>query len=80
MMIEKTGESIMERAKYSSDLTGKQWQIIEPLLALPSSRQRRLNMIYGKLLMPFFILCYGCQWRNFCDFPLAKCILLFQQI
>jgi len=31
----------MERAEYSTDLTDKQWKIIEPLLSLPSSRAGR---------------------------------------
>ena len=31
----------MERANYSTDLTDKQWEIIKPLLSLPSSRAGR---------------------------------------
>lgn len=62
----------MERATYSSDLTDKQWQIIEPLLALPSSRAGRPSKYNLREVINaiFYIVHTGCQWRELPhDFP-----------
>ena len=68
----ETGESVMERTKYSSDLTDRQWEIIKPLLMLPESRAGRppkyeLREIINAVL---YIVHTGCQWREMPhDFP-----------
>ncbi|MBF0414110.1 MAG: transposase [Desulfamplus sp.] len=56
----------MERTKYSSDLTDRQWEIIKPLLVLSESRAGRppkydLREIINAIL---YIVHTGCQWRE----------------
>jgi len=62
----------MERVKYSTDLTAKQWEIIAPLLITTSSKAGRprkydLREILNAI---FYLVHTGCQWRELPhDFP-----------
>jgi len=62
----------MERLKYTTDLTDRQWGIIEPLLKTPSSNAGRppkyaLQEILNAI---FYLVHTGCQWRELPhDFP-----------
>ena len=56
----------MERSKYTTDLTNRQWEIIAPLLAIPSSnagrpRKYALQEIVNAIFYPVHT---GCQWRE----------------
>lgn len=56
----------MERSKYTTDLTDKQWEIIAPLLITPSSNAGRppkyaLQEILNAI---FYLVHTGCQWRE----------------
>ena len=55
----------MERTKYSSDLSDKQWKVISTLLIVPSSKAGRpvkydLREIINAIL---YLVHTGCQWR-----------------
>ena len=62
----------MERANYTTDLTEGQWEIISPLLVIPSSNAGRppkypLREIVNAIL---YLVHSGCQWRSLPhDFP-----------
>ena len=62
----------MERTKYTTDLSKKQWEIISPLLIIPSSNAGRppkyaLEEILNAIL---YLVHTGCQWRELPhDFP-----------
>lgn len=62
----------MERARYSTDLTDKQWEIFSPLLEVSSSNAGRprkydLREIMNAVL---YLVHTGCQWRELPhDFP-----------
>ena len=52
---------------YSSDLTDKEWEIIEPLLLSPKKKTRPLVWTKRQLLNGiFYQLKNGCNW---CDLP-----------
>lgn len=62
----------MERSKYTTDLSDGQWEIIAPLLIVPSSNAERprkydLQEIVNAIL---YLVHTGCQWRELPhDFP-----------
>ena len=61
----------MNRKPYPSDLTDKQWTILEPLIppAKPGGRPRTVNM-REVLNAIFYVLKTGCQWDHLPhDFP-----------
>ncbi len=54
----------MERARYPSDLTDTQWELIEPLIppARPGGRRRAID-VREVLNGIFYLLRNGCSWR-----------------
>src|SRR5438309_2645698 len=60
----------MRRHKYPSDVTDKQWALIEPLIPVyPGGRPRKTDLrdVVDAIL---YVLCTGCQWRYLPkDFP-----------
>jgi putative transposase len=61
----------MERPRYPSDLTDRQWQIIAPMIpaAKPGGRPRRVDMreVINAIL---YLVRSGCAWRMLpADFP-----------
>jgi len=55
----------MRRKQYTSDLSDKEWQLLEPLVpaAKPGGRPRTTNMreVMNGI---FYVLKTGCQWEN----------------
>src|ERR1700674_3826088 len=61
----------MRRKRYSSDLSDKEWALLEPMVpaAKPGGRPRTSNMreVVNAI---FYVLKTGCQWENLPgDFP-----------
>ena len=61
----------MERAAYSTDLTDRQFEIIQKYLPLPSTAGRpRIYALREILNAIFYLVHTGCQWRELPhDFP-----------
>jgi len=60
-----SGESRMSCSRYPSNLTGKQWSIVEPLLPSPKRRGRRRRIRFRSVIDAiFYLLRTGCQWRQ----------------
>ena len=55
----------MERKPYPTDLTDRQWMLIEPLIPpeKPGGRHRSVDL-REVLNAIFYLLRSGCQWRN----------------
>jgi putative transposase len=71
----------MERKPYPSDLTDKQWSLLEPLIppACPGGRPRKTNMreVVNAL---FYLTREGCSWRALPhDFPPWKTVYNYFQ-
>jgi len=67
----------MKREAYPTDLTDKQWKIIEPLIPKPKSRRgRKRKHSYREILNAiFYVLRTGCAWRMLPhDFPPWKTV------
>ncbi len=54
----------MDTKRYASDLSDREWELLEPLLpvAKPGGRPRRVNLreVVNAI---FYLLKTGCQWR-----------------
>lgn len=61
----------MERASYSTDLTDRQFKIIQKYLPLPSKTGRPMGYALREIINAIFYLIHtGCQWRELPhDFP-----------
>ena len=75
-MILNKGNGGKQRARYPTDLTDKQWKIIEPFIpkAKPGGRRREIDIreITNAI---FYILKAGCEWRMLPhDFPNWKTV------
>src|ERR1700724_2072924 len=56
--------STMGRQAYSSDLTDKQWEILRPLIPLPSLEGRPATVERRELVNAIlYVLRSGCPWR-----------------
>ena len=56
--------STMGRSAYSSDLTDKQWEILRPLIPLPSKDGRPATVERRELVNAIlYVLRSGCPWR-----------------
>lgn len=54
-----------ERKAYSTDLSDKQWQLIEPLMPPPKTRGRKRKVDMREVVNSIlYISRTGCQWRN----------------
>ena len=53
-------QNIQEMKQYSSDLTDKQWQVIEKIQNDARKRQYEIRKIWDAI---FYIVKSGCQWR-----------------
>lgn len=60
-----------ERKPYSTDLTGEQWEILEPLIPVHQPGPQPRKYAYHEILNAiFYVGRTGCQWRNLPhDFP-----------
>lgn len=61
----------MTRKSYSSDLTNKEWELLQPLLPVDKPRGRKRAVDLREILNAiYYILRTGCQWRMLPhDFP-----------
>lgn len=67
----------IKRIPYPSDLSDKEWEIIEPLIPIPqTNRGRKRTHSYREILNAiFYLLRSGCAWRMLPhDFPPWKTI------
>ena len=56
--------STMGRQAYSSDLTDKQWEVLRPLIPLPSLEGRPVTVERRELVNAIlYVLRSGCPWR-----------------
>jgi len=54
----------MGRPAYSSDLTDKQWEVLRPLIPLPSLEGRPANVERREIVNAMlYVLRSGCPWR-----------------
>lgn len=55
----------MKRKAYPSDLSDREWQLIEPLLPKPLRRGPKANVNLREVVNGIFYLLHeGCQWRS----------------
>lgn len=62
---------LFKRKPYPSDLTDREWQLLEPLLPPPKSRGRKRRVDLREIVNAiFYVLRTGCQWDYLPhDFP-----------
>ena len=62
--------SLTTRKPYTSDLSDKQWAIIEPMIPVYTTGRVRETNMREVLNVIFYVLVSGCSWKNLPhDFP-----------
>lgn len=69
----------MTRKSYSTDLTEKEWEILQPLLPADKTRGRKRTVDLREILNAiYYIIRTGCQWRMLPhDFPVWQTVYYY---
>src|SRR6266852_3389122 len=54
----------MSKARYTSDLSNQQWNLINRLFKIPKTGRPRMHSYREILNGCFYVIRTGCQWRN----------------